>query len=615
MTRHLRILKQLLNARQRRRYAFLQAYFIFAAVVQVASVASIAPFVALLSRPALIHEQPLVSWVYTTFGFTTDRSFLVAFAVMLMVLIIVSNTVPAVMTWLVWSFARRLGAELQADIFRGYMYGDLARLARVNSAQMGRIVIHGVNRLIYMVVQPLLTLISSAFVITLITIALIVYDPIIALSAGCVIAGGYLAVFAAIRKRLTRHGSLAWANWASKQRLLTESIGGLKEIRLAGTGRLYEQRLSDLTNGSLASEAMIGLLEELPRFLLEAIALCALLLLGIVLLIQRDDWTSIVAVLSIYAMAGYRLLPAAQAAFRSAASIKANFDAVNDIKRDLDAGRAIQEEIRAEEVVEFPVDGVLEFRNVSFTYPERTEPVLPQLSFAIPRNAITAIVGSSGAGKSTVADLMMGLLSPTTGEVTVGGISIARSPKSWHRHVSFVSQSVFITDDTIQANIVFGAPEGVDPARVRAAAAMANANTFIDKLPDGYQYIVGEDGSLLSGGQRQRIGIARALYNDADVIVLDEPTSALDSVSEREILATMDALRTTKTIIIITHRLSTLRNADQILLLDAGRLLASGSYAELIQTSAEFRTLVAAETHDEPSVLTEEVHAEMAMPQ
>lgn len=191
----------------------------------------------------------------------------------------------------------------------------------------------------------------------------------------------------------------------------------------------------------------------------------------------------------------------------------------------------------------------------------------------------------------------MGLLDPTQGEVTVAGVAVSRAPRSRGHHLGFVSQSVFILDDSITANVTFGAADALNQVRLRDAVRMANVAQFADQLPEGLDYVVGENGSLLSGGQRQRIGIARALYNDADVIVLDEPTSALDAITERDIMTTVETLRQSKTVVLITHRLSTLRRADQIILLDSGRVVATGTCDALMAASDVFRSLVAAETH------------------
>lgn len=585
--------RRLLDKSQRRRYVLLQFYFLLAALVQVVSIASVAPFIALLSEPTLITTQPVVRWVYQTGGFTSPNAFALAFALVLMAAILVGNVVPAIMGYLSWRFVRNLATEVQADVFRGFMHGDLAEKFRLNSSQRINLVTQGVNRLLYNVVLPLMSLVSSGFIILLIALGLLVYDPIVAVVASVIVGGGYLLIFKAAKRRLSHHGSIAWNSLAMKQRLLAESLGGLKEVRLAGTESVYENRLHEITSRALRSEARVGLYGDIPRFALEAMSLCGLLALGVFMLLRNDSWASIVAVLSVYAMAGYRLLPAAQAVFRAATTIRANLDVIDDITRDVEVGRAVLHRPKAS-LIAYDQRAPIVVSDVHFRYPGEGAEVLRGVSFSIERAGITALVGKSGAGKSTMADLLLGLMEPTHGSITVNGVSIQESVRGWQRSVALVSQSVFLTDDTIEANIVFGSSGPVDRERLERAATMAHAMDFINALPGRFDCPIGEAGGRLSGGQRQRIGIARALYNDADVIVMDEPTSALDSLSEREVLAAMDTLRRDKTIILITHRLHSLRDADQIIVLDHGRVAGVGTYQALAHECSAFTSLLAA---------------------
>ncbi len=584
-------LRQLFDAHQKRRYVKLQAYFLLAALVQVVSVASIAPFIAVLSDPGLIVSNRFLHWLYQMGDFTDQRSFLVVFAFLLMALIAVGNIVPALTGFMSWNFVRRIGTEVQADIYRGFMYGDLAQTASMNTAQMTSIVTQGVNRLIHNVVLPMSALVSSGFVILLIAMGLLVYDPAVAIVAGIVVGGGYFIIFAFSKKRLSHHGSISWGSVQSKQRLMTESLRGIKEVRLAGTEPVYEARLHQLTFRGFSSDAKVGLYSDLPRFALETMALCALLALGVFLLLRNDNWSAIVAILSVYAMAGYRLLPAAQTVFRSAATLRANTDVVREIARDVNAGREVLR-LPAPPEVQFSLSGPIVLTDVSFRYPGDERNVIQSLDLQIERNAITAFVGRSGAGKSTLADLLLGLLAPTSGEITVGGTSVQLAPRSWQRSVSLVSQSVFLIDDSVEANIIFGSSKPLDRDRLERAAAMAHAIEFINELPGGFACPIGEAGGRLSGGQRQRIGIARALYNDAAVIVLDEPTSALDSFAEREVMSAIASLRGHKTIVLITHRLQSLKETDCIVLLENGALAGVGTYGEMSATCEPFRVLL-----------------------
>lgn len=585
--------RRLLDRPQRRRYLLLQFYFLLAALVQVVSIASIAPFIALLSEPALITTQPIVRWFYTAGEFTSPNSFALAFALLLMAAILIGNIVPALMGYLSWRFVRNLATEVQADVFRGFIYGDLSEKVRLNSSERINLVTQGVNRLLYNVVLPLMSLVSSGLIILVIAVGLLIYDPVVALVASAIVGGGYASIFKVAKRRLSHHGSIAWSSLATKQRLLAESLGGLKEVRLAGTEAIYENRLHDITARALRSEARVGLYGDIPRFALEAMSLCALLALGTFMLLRNDAWASIVAVLSVYAMAGYRLLPAAQAVFRAATTIRANLDVIADITRDVEAGRAVLRRPIAP-LIAYEKQAAIVVEDVHFCYPGESADVLRGVSFTIPRAGITALVGKSGAGKSTMADLLLGLMKPSRGSITVDRISIHESVRSWQRSVALVSQSVFLTDDTIEANIVFGSSGPVDRERLIRAATMAHALEFIDGLPGQFDCPIGEAGGRLSGGQRQRIGIARALYNDADVIVMDEPTSALDSLSEREVLAAMNTLRQEKTIVLITHRLHSLRDADQIVVLEHGIVAGIGRYQELALNCHAFTSLLAA---------------------
>jgi len=585
--------KQLLDASQRRRYVMLQVYFLVAALVQVVSIASVAPFIALLSEPELIATHPIVRWAYETGDFRSANGFAISFALFLMFAIVVANTVPALMSYLSWRFVRNLATEIQADVFRAFMHSDLANKFRLNSSERINLVTQGVNRLLYNVVLPLMSLVSSGFIIILISLGLLLYDPSVALVASTIVGGGYLVIFKAAKRRLSHHGSIAWSSLGEKQRLLAESLGGLKEVRLAGTEGVYEQRLHTITARSLRSESMVGLYGDLPRFALEAMAFCALLGLGAFMLLRNDPWASIVAALSVYAMAGYRLLPAAQAVFRAATTIRANLDVIEEITRDVEVGRAI---LQVAEVPLLSYDRHMPImvNGVRFQYPGEESEVLRGVSFAIQRGGITALVGKSGAGKSTMADLLLGLIAPTDGSITVNGVSVEQSVRGWQRSVALVSQSVFLIDDTVEANIVFGSEGSVDRARLERAARLAHALDFINALPGGFSCRIGEAGGRLSGGQRQRIGIARALYNDAEVIIMDEPTSALDSVSEREVLSAIDTLRREKTIILISHRLHSLRDADQIIVLEHGEVAGIGTFHALATDCAAFMSLLAA---------------------
>lgn len=583
----------LLSAPQKRRYGWISAYFLFAAVVQVVGVASVAPFIALVSNPQLIHSNVVAEWAFTTFGAGDDKTFLMAFAVGLMLLIVLTNAVMATATWLIASFSIRVGIEMQEDIFRGLLHRQYASLARTNSSELIGLITNDTNRFVYMVLQPLLMLVSQAFIVLLVTVGLLVFNPLVALSAGVIVGGGYFAVFGYLKTQLVRNGETAWRANNRKLRILQESLGGIKEIKLAGNEQYYERELDSVNAEGLRANIRIGLYGDLPRFVLESVAFCALLGLGIYLLSAFDKPQDIVGVLSLYAMAGYKLLPAAQSIFKSASQIRANLNVTDNLQPAIDAGRAvIGAPLDKADTGDVP-DGDIRFDDVTFRYPGTERDVISGLTCEIPARAITVLVGSSGAGKSTAADLLLGLLQPTHGHITAGGVPISRNVRGWQRRLGYVAQSIFLLDDSIVKNITFGTAHPMDPAKLRRAADQSHVSEFALALPEGFDSRVGERGGLLSGGQRQRIGIARALYREADILIMDEATSALDAVTENGIIATLAELKREKTVVMIAHRLSTIQAADHILMFHQGKLVASGSYDELMAESVVFSRLAA----------------------
>lgn len=583
---------RLLSPRQARRFALLQLYFLVAGVLQVAGAGSVAPFVTLLSDPTILHRNPVAFRIFQFFGFQSDASALIGFAVLTVVLLALSNAVAAGGVWLTFRFSLGLGAELQRDLFSAYLQRPFALVARSNSSDLIATISQAASRFTFNVAQPLLVLLSQAFLILVVVALLAWYSPgmlgVVALLAG----GGYVVIFAMVRRSLVRFGDLSWKAHQDKQRLLTEALGGLKEIRLTGSERRYFDRFSLVAVDGQRAEAVVGVLGDLPRFAIETVAFSALMGVAIYMLKQGVRTGDIVALLSVFAMTAYRVLPAAQAIFKSSAQIRSNLLVMRDILPDVLEGRRshpIDDEpgLRAD----VPTERI-RFCDVSFTYPGATRPALRHASFEVPRNSLVALVGHSGSGKSTAADVMLGLLDPESGGVYVGDKPVSDFKRTWQRQIGYVPQSIFLLDDSISANIAFGSPFGEDSDRLSRALELARLQDVVRNLPGGAHYRVGERGGLLSGGQRQRVGLARALYNDARVLVLDEATSALDGATEDEVLDTLLALRSHATIVMIAHRMSSIRAADRIVVMSEGTVVDQGTYWELNERCDLFQRLV-----------------------
>ena len=585
----------LLDSSQRRRCALLLVVFSVSALLQVVGVASIAPFVALLDNTQLIHTNRWLRAAYDFGGFRTDSQFLIWFAVAVMALTVISNLIGALTTRLAVRMSFAMGAEFQRYMFRGYLRQDYERLSQINTATLMSALSQEAARFVYMVLTPLLNLVSYSLTALTIVALLVAIDPVAAVAASLIVGSIYSATYRLSTSRLTFHGTQVSRINEQRFRLMSESLGGLKEVKLLGTEAHYETLFEQLNSTGQRSNAAVVLLTDLPRFFLEAIAFCALLGLAVYMLVEGRATESIVAVLSLYAMAGYRLLPVAQNILRCASSIKANASVVDILAPHILAGRQSLNSNDDSGEIQPLKPGPISLHDVSYTYPAATRPALQNVSIEIPERAITVLVGASGAGKSTLADILLGLLPPTTGTIAVGGITIDRTNvRAWQRNLGYVPQNIYLLDASIAENIAMGSPTVLSMERVRAVAKLASLDRFVESLPNQYAQLAGERGGMLSGGQRQRIGIARALYHDAQILVMDEATSALDVVTENEVLDSLRSLRGTKTIVLVAHRLSTIQAADWVVFLKDGSIAAQGPYSEIAASSRDFQQLLAA---------------------
>lgn len=594
----IRKIYSLLESDQKTRCALLLVVFSISALFQVAGVASIAPFVALLDNNELIHTNKWLSFAYETVGVSSDTEFLVGFAAFVMVMTISSNLVGALTTRVSIHTSQELGTQFQRDMYKGYLRRDYALMARLNTASLMSALSQETGRFVYMVLTPLLNLISYVLTALTIVILLLVIDPLAAIAVSLVIGVIYATTYRLSTSRLTFHGKRVGEINDRRFRLMSESLGGLKEVKLLGTESQYQAAFTKLNDEGRESNVAIILLADLPRYFLEAAAFSALLGLAIYMLLQGASNDSIVAVLSLYAMAGYRLLPVAQNILRCASSIKANASVIEILEPHIRIGRQLQSSDN-DGAPPLPIPpGPIELDCITYTYPESPQPALHEVSIRIPSRAITVLVGPSGAGKSTLADVLLGLLRPSSGSLKIDGQPIDQSNvRSWQRNLGYVPQSIYVLDATIAENIAMGSPGSPSMERVAKAARLASLSSFVEALPAGYQQTTGERGGVLSGGQRQRIGIARALYHDAQVLIMDEATSALDAVTENEVLDSLRALRRDKTIIMVAHRLSTIQSADWVVFLKGGRVVAQGTYQDLAQQSDDFRELLTAAKH------------------
>ncbi|WP_127557833.1 ABC transporter ATP-binding protein [Saccharospirillum alexandrii] len=590
-----RSLFRIIGRENKVKLALLQIIFLVTALFQVAGIASIAPFIAMVSDTNAINNNRILSILFNAYDFQSNTQFMITYAIGVVFLLLIGNAISSFSTWKLFQVSVRLGAYVQKNAYDSYLNNDYTFFAMNNSNRLISQITQEIPRMVYMVVQPLLNLISQLFIATLIIIGLLLIDIKIALIATAIVLAVYFLIFKIIRAKVVEYGKLLTKLNQTKLKLLDESIAGIKEVKLKGNESFYCSEVDQVTKQGLSATAYISLAGDLPRYVVETVIFSSILGLSIFILLTSGTASEALGIISLYAMAGYKLLPAAQAIYKAYSQIKANGSVVTDLDNEIEESRNHISPLKTLGNEPAP-EGDVTFDNVSFTYPGTVTPALQECSFSILSNKITAFIGESGAGKSTAVDLVLGLMLPQHGKIAVGNKLLdQRNIKSWRQRIGYVAQDIFILDASIEENIAFGIPkEEVNIDQLILAAKMANIYDFITQCEGEFQFKVGERGAKLSGGQKQRIGIARALYKDPSILVFDEATSALDNVTERLIMKDILSLASSRTIVMIAHRLTTVEKADSILLFKNGKVEAQGSYEELANSSKEFQALLTA---------------------
>jgi HlyD family secretion protein len=403
-----------------------------------------------------------------------------------------------------------------------------------------------------------------------------------------------------IRNRIAVYGENISTTSTDRFRLMNEGFGGIKDLLLYNRSSEFVHQFEQSGKVFARAQGVNTALSYAPRYLMELLAFGSMISLILVLLITRDgNLSQVLPVLGIYALAGFKLLPALQQTYYSITTIKGNTAAFDSIKEDLLASLLVDNEqgatlaIKNQRVIDLANSRNIRLNNVSFTYPDKEMPALIDINIDIPINSTVGFVGESGSGKSTTIDLILGLISPSAGQLMLDDLVIeGENLQVWQKNIGFVPQSIFLSEGSITENVAFGlCSEDTDLEKVKQAIKLAHLEPLVNSLPKGLDTKVGERGVQLSGGQRQRIGIARALYNQADVLVFDEATSALDGITEKVIMDSIQELSGQKTIVMIAHRLKTVKNCDVIYLMEQGRVIEQGTYQQLIDNNSMFKKM------------------------
>ena len=572
-----------ISKRRRTQFALLLILMILASFAEIISIGAILPFLAVLTDPDRIFNYPSVQPFIHAAGLTSPTQLLLPLTILFGIAALISGAIRLLLLWASTRLSFATGADLSILVYRRTLYQPYSVHVARNSSE----IINGISgktAAVISTVVAILNLISSVTILLAILFTLLSVDPLIALSA----FGGFSLIYTVIIKitksRVLLNSQLIARESTQVIKSLQEGLGGIRDVLIDGTQATYCNiyRNADLPlRNAQGNNSFIGMS---PRYALEALGMLLISALAFTLANQPHGIAKAIPVLGALALGAQRLLPVLQQAYSSWSTIQGGQASLQDALELLD--QPMPDYADQPPAKPIPFQHQIDLKDLSFLYTPHTPLVINNLNLTIPKGSRFGFIGVTGSGKSTLLDIVMGLLQPTEGSLQIDEESITTSNnRAWQAHIAHVPQAIYLADSTIEENIAFGIPKGkIDFNRVKIAAEQAQIADIIETWPKKYKTYVGERGIRLSGGQRQRIGIARALYKQADVIIFDEATSALDNETEQAVMQSIEDLGKDLTILIIAHRLTTLKNCDQIVELGEGGIKRIGTYAEIVST-------------------------------
>jgi len=546
------------------------------ALLDMIGVVSILPFMAVLTNPALIETNLILNSMFkfsNLFGVENNEQFLFFLGVLVFLLLVISLIFKAFTTYVQVRFVALREYSIGKRLVEGYLHQPYSWFLSRNSADLGKTILSEVSEVIGNGISPLMELIAKSAIAIALIILLIITDPKLALIVGFSLGSVYWAVFMFLKSYLKRIGKERLRNNQQRFISVSEAFGASKEVKIGGLEEVYIKRFSESSQNFAQNQASSLVISQLPRFILEAIAFGGIMLIILYMMMKTGGFNNALPIISLYVFAGYRLMPALQQIYGSFTQLTFIGPSINILSNDI-KNLKIYNSNQDQSV--FSLNKSIKLKNIFYSYPNTSRIALKNININVLAKSVVGLVGTTGSGKTTVVDIILGLLEPQKGTIEIDGhIITKKNSRSWQRSLGYVPQHIYLADDTIAANIAFGVePKNMNQEDIERASKIANLHEFVvSELSEKYKTIIGERGVRLSGGQRQRIGIARALYHKPKVLILDEATSALDNQTEKLVMDAIKNISKDVTIIMIAHRLNTVKNCDIIYKLENGEVI------------------------------------------
>lgn len=566
-------LRSLMSRQQRHQALLLLLLMIFGAALETLGIGLVVPVLAFMTQDAPLAKYPQLAPLLALLAGLSQAKMLVAVVLLLVLTYAFKALYLAIMAWRQARFVFSVQLSVSRRLFEGYLRQPYTFHLQRNSAQLIRNVVNETSQFSHVVTIPTLILLSEGLVLLAICGLLLAIEPVGAIVVTATIGLAGLLFYRLTASRLLRWGESRQHHEGMRIQHLQQGLGGVKDVKLLGREALFLSRFVTHDSAVARVAERYLTLQQLPRLWLELLGVVGLAALILVMLQRDHEISNLAPVLGLFAAAAFRLMPSVTKVLTAIQNLRYAQPVIETLSSELDALTGHADVSPGAEV---SLRHSLRLDAVTYRYPEAPRAALEHVSLEIKPGSSVGIIGGSGAGKSTLIDVLLGLLTPAEGRVLVDGEDIKDNLRGWQNQIGYVPQNIYLTDDTLRGNVAFGvAPEQIDDAAVWRALRAAQLEDFVKQLPGGLETPVGERGVRLSGGQRQRIGIARALYHDPAILVLDEATSSLDTATERGVMEAVTALRGTKTVVIVAHRLTTVEACDIVV------RLAHGSVAQV----------------------------------
>ena len=585
-----------LSPRERRQWAWLIPFAVTGALLESIGAATVFVLIKIINNPSEVISLPGFSRLSPLLPWHGEKQIVFSFTVLVALFYVSKNILLVAGAYVQNTVVSNSVTTLARRMLRGYLNAPYASLFQRNSAELIRNITDSIESVFRQVLLSAVTLVSEVLIIVGIVTILMLTAPFVTLITAVILFGTMVSLLKLTRRVFTRWGAQQQKLKRAILQNLQQSLGGLKEVKVMGREEFFCERVATRQSALMQIYARYGAITAVPRLLIETIFVCGMVLVILLVIGRGKTGVDLVPLLGLYAYAGFRIIPSANRILLQLTSIRVGTAATSQVYADFIAfAHPFPTQVGETNGEGLTFTDRLVLDEVSYSYGDTHIPVLQDVALTIRRGESVGIVGPTGVGKSTLIDLILGLLEPSSGRITVDNRDVFQALRSWQRKIGYVPQSIFLIDDSMRRNIAFGLKDAdINEQKLQAAIHMAQLEEFVASLPRGLDTIVGERGMRLSGGQRQRVGIARALYQEPEVLLFDEATSALDNQTERAVIGAIEMLRGEKTLVIVAHRLSTVRGCDRLVFLRDGRIAGCGSFDELLRNNADFRAMATA---------------------